>query len=146
MGFTYANIKLINTVEASIAKKGIIEPTAVKSMDINILVDSGAIDLCINEEIRAQLDLDLVEKPKVRLADGTLIDLEIVGPVTVKFLNRQTTVNALVLPGNADPLLGAIPLEGMDVIIDPLDQMLKLPPSRPNNPVRILAGINSKSI
>ncbi|MDX2189843.1 MAG: clan AA aspartic protease [Bacteroidota bacterium] len=140
MGFTYANIKLINTVEAAIAKKGLIPQNEAKSMDISILVDSGAIDLCINEEIRAQLNLDLVERTTARLADGSLIDLDIVGPVTVKFLNRQTTVNAVVLPGSAEPLLGAIPLEGMDVIIDPLDQKLKLPPSRPNKPVRILSG------
>ncbi|MFN0048906.1 MAG: hypothetical protein ACKVOU_07280, partial [Cytophagales bacterium] len=76
-----------------------------------------------------------------RLADGSLIPVEIVGPVTVKFLNRQTTVNAVVLPGNVEPLLGVIPLEGMDVIIDPIDQQLKLPPSRPNKAVHALHGL-----
>ncbi len=141
MRFTHANIKLINTIHVALVNKGYKNAEEAKSLDVNILVDSGAIDLCINEEIKMQLELDLIEITTARLADGSLIEVEIVGPVTVKFLNRQTTVNAIVLLGNAEPLLGVIPIEGMDVIIDPIDQMLKLPPSRPNKAVHALHGI-----
>jgi clan AA aspartic protease len=141
MGFTYANIKLINTDDIALVRNGYKKADETRNIDLNILVDSGAIDLCINEEIRIQLELELVEKTTARMADGSLIPVEIVGPVTVKFLNRQTTVNAVVLPGNVEPLFGVIPLEGMDVIIDPIDQQLKLPPSRPNKAVHALHGL-----
>lgn len=141
MGFTHANIKLINTDDVALVRNGYKQKDQVRELDVDVLVDSGAIDLCINEEIKGQMDLATVENTKARLADGSLVDVEIVGPVTIKFLNRQTTVNAVVLPGNAEPLLGAIPLEGLDLIIDPLDQKLKLPPMRPNKSVRILAGL-----
>jgi hypothetical protein len=55
----------------------------------------------------------------------------VVGPIIVKFKNRTTTCNALVLPGNAEPLLGAIPMEEMDVLIHPLRQEMIVNPAHP---------------
>jgi hypothetical protein len=40
-------------------------------------------------------------------------EYDFVGPVVIKFKNRQTVYNALVLHGDNEPLLGAIPLEDM---------------------------------
>ncbi|MBC7923775.1 MAG: clan AA aspartic protease [Ferruginibacter sp.] len=131
MGFTYATIQLLNTGDIEVARRGYIPKGEIRRMEVTALVDSGAIDLCINETIKQQLGLTVLETHSVKLADGTERLLEIAGPVDVRFLNRSTTVRAIVLPGDNEVLLGAIPLEGMDVIIDPLDQQLKLPPDRP---------------
>lgn len=91
--------------------------------------------LVINENIQHQLDLKTIEKKDAELADGTLTDVEIVGPVEVGFKNRRTTVDAVVFPGkDVEILLGAIPLEGLDVQIDPKNQQLILPPDRPYVP------------
>ena len=38
----------------------------------------------------------------------------------------------MVLPGDSEPLLGAIPLEEMDVLIDPLRQELIVNPEHPD--------------
>jgi len=53
-------------------------------------------------------------------------------------------VDALVVPGNAEVLLGAIPLEGMDVLIDPNKQELVLPPTRPYIAGTILKGVRKR--
>ena len=61
-----------------------------------------------------------------------IVECEIVGPVEVRFKNRATTCGALVLPGDSEPLLGAIPLEDMDVLIDSRRQELIVHPDHPD--------------
>ena len=67
-----------------------------------------------------------------QLADGTLVQLEVVANVEVRFANRRSNVDALVLPGDAGPLLGAIPMEDMDVLVDPLRRQLIVNPEHPD--------------
>ncbi len=131
MGLIYADIELINADDVAFAKRHIIGDEEVKRMHVNLLVDTGAYNLCINEDIQAQLELPFVEKRKGQLANGSIEEYDMVGPVVVKFKNRQTVCNALVLQGGNEPLLGAIPLEDMDVLIHPLRQELIVNPEHP---------------
>ncbi len=131
MGLTYADIELINSGDLALAKRQIIHIDEVKRMQVSMLVATGAYNLCINESVQAQLDLPFIEKRKGQLADGSIEEYDLVGPVVVKFKNRQTVCNALVLRGDNEPLLGAIPLEDMDVLIHPLRQELIVNPEHP---------------
>ena len=65
------------------------------------------------------------------MADGTIVEYNTVGPILVKFKNRTATCNAFVLNGNAEPLLGAIPIEEMDVLIHQQRQELIVNPEHP---------------
>jgi clan AA aspartic protease len=131
MGLTYAEIELANAGEIYLAQKGYILPENVKKITVKALVDSGAYMLAINESIKLQLDLPKLEEQIAELADGSKLKLEIVGPVEVRFENRSTTCRAMVLPGDTEVLLGAIPLEDMDVLIDPRQQRLIVNPASP---------------
>jgi len=131
MGLTYADIELINAEDLGLARKYIISDEEVKKLQLNILVDTGSYNLCINETIQSQLDLPFLEKRKGQLADGSIHEYDLVGPIVLKFKNRQTVCNALVLSGDNEPLLGAIPLEDMDVLIHPLRQELIVNPDHP---------------
>jgi len=128
MGLVYAEIELINGDDLALARRGIIAVDEVKRMKVSALVDSGSYMLAINENIQEQLQLPVVEKRKAQLANGEIVECEVVAPVELRFKNRQTTCRAMVLPGDAEPLLGAIPLEDMDVLIDPLRQQLIVNP------------------
>jgi clan AA aspartic protease len=132
MGLTYADIELINAGDIAMARKFVIGDDEIKRMNINILVDTGAYNLCINETIQEQLDLPFLEKRKGQLANGSIEEYDLVGPIVLKFKNRQTVCNALVLKGENEPFLGAIPLEDLDVIIHPLSQQLMVNPDHPN--------------
>ena len=134
MGLVYADIELINGDDLALRRRGIIEEKEIKRTNIRAMVDSGAYMLAINETIKNQLELPVIDRSPAVLADGSVIQLEIVGPVEVRFANRRTTVDAMVLPGNNEVLLGAIPLEGMDVLIDPLRQQLIVNPEHPIKP------------
>jgi len=113
------------------ARRFFIAEDEVKRLHINILIDTGDYNLCINETIQAQLELPFIEKRKGQLANVSIDEFDMVGLVVLKFKNRQTVCNALVLNGDNEPLLGAIPLEDMDVLIHPLRQELIVNPDHP---------------
>jgi len=131
MGIVYADIKLINSTDADLSERGDIPSDKVRQVEVKALVDSGAITLVISDAIANQLDLRVKDRANVELADGTHTKCDLVGPVDIRFKNRRTSCLALVFPGANEVLLGVIPLEGMDVMIDPNSQQLVLPPDRP---------------
>lgn len=131
MGLVYADLELISGDDLALYRRGFITEAEIKRMRVAALVDSGAYMLAINDYIKEQLDLPVLEEQTARLADESEIRVEVVGPVEVRFENRSTTVRAIVLPGNAEPLLGVIPLEDMDVVVDPKQQRLIVNPESP---------------
>lgn len=131
MGLIYAEIELINGDDLVLSRKHYIGEEEIKRMHVNMLVDTGAYNLCINESIQEQLQFPIVEKRKAETADGRIVEMDVVDNVQVRFRNRATTCRAMVLPGNSEPLLGAIPLEDMDVLIHPLRQELIVNPEHP---------------
>ena len=115
MGLVYADITLINGDDLAMVRRYKIGEDEVRKMQVNMLVDTGSYNLCINEEIQSQLQFPVVEKRNGETADGRVIECDVVDNVQVRFKNRATTCRAMVLPGSCEPLLGAIPLEDMPV-------------------------------
>ena len=64
--------------------------------------------------------------------NGEIISCDVVGPIELKFKNRSSTCRAMVLPGDSEPLLGAIPMEDMDLVVIPLTRKLAVNPENPN--------------
>ncbi|WP_207496301.1 aspartyl protease family protein [Aridibaculum aurantiacum] len=131
MGLVYAEIELINGEDLALARRHIIGEEEVKRMRVSALVDTGSYMLAINENLQEQLQLPVVEKRKAQLANGSIVECDVVAPVELRFENRATTCRAMVLPGDSEVLLGAIPLEDMDVLIHPLRQELIVNPDHP---------------
>jgi clan AA aspartic protease len=131
MGLIHANIELLNGSDFMKSREGLLSDGEIRRLNVRMNVDSGAIMMAINEKIKEQLGLPVLETRPAQLADGSIVQLAVVGPVEVRFANRQCTTRALVLPGEAEPLLGAIPMEDMDVIIDPRLQQLIVHPDHP---------------
>jgi clan AA aspartic protease len=131
MDLVYAEIELINGEDLALSRRHFIGEDEIKRMTINILVDTGSYMLAINESIQEQLQLPVVEKRKAQLANGHIVECDVVAPIELRFKNRQTTCRAMVLPGDVEPLLGVIPLEDMDVLIHPLRQELIVNPEHP---------------
>ena len=97
---------------------------------VTALVDSGALHLCLPEHIRIQLELEEIDKKEVTLADDSRRLVPYVGPVEIRFRNRVGFAGALVM-GN-QVLLGAIPMEDMDLVVIPATRRLDVNPSSPN--------------
>jgi len=131
MGLIYSEIELTNADDLALSRRGYLQKHEVRKMKVKALVDSGSYMLAINESIKIQLDLPKIDEQMGELADGSKQKFEIAGPVHIRFENRQTTVHAVVLPGDAEPLIGVIPMESMDVLIDPKQQKLIVNPASP---------------
>lgn len=131
MGRVYADIKLINGEDEVIARRNIIGHEEIREMQVKMLVDTGSYNLCINEEVQEQMQFPVVERRKAVTADGRILECDVVGNVEVRFKNRATSCRAMVLPGSNECLLGAIPLEDMDVLIHPQRQELIVTPDHP---------------
>jgi clan AA aspartic protease len=114
------------------AKRHLIGEEEVRQMTVTMAVDNGAYMMTINETIQAQLGLSFIEKRKAIMADGSVNEYDVVGPIQVKFANRTATCSAMVLQGDNEPLLGANPMEEMNVIIHPRRQELLVNPEHPN--------------
>ena len=132
MGLVYADIELINGEDITRFKDNLIQEEQIRRVTAHMMVDSGATMMAINQTIKAQLGLKKKRTQIARLADGSPLSLEVVGPIEVRFANREATVNALVLSGDTEPLLGAIPMEEMDVVIHPTANQLVVHPDHPN--------------
>jgi len=134
MGLVYAEIELLSVDDLALSRRGFLPREEVKRIRIKALVDSGAYELVINEDVKQQLDLPVLEERIAKLADDSERLVELVGPVEIRFENRSTVVRAMVLPGASEILLGAIPMEGLDVVVDPREQRLIVNPAYPNIP------------
>ena len=132
MGLVYADIELINAIDLGLVRRYKISEEEVKRMRVNMLVDTGSVYMCINETVQEQLQLDIIEKRKGQLADGRVVEYDVVGPIEVRFENRRCVVDAMVLPGDNELLLGAIPLEDMDVMVHPYRRELIVNPEHPH--------------
>ncbi len=131
MGLVYADIELISVDDLVLHRRGFIQQEDIKQIKVRSLVDTGAYMLSINDNVRNQLDLPLIERQLVTLADETQLEVEIVGPVEIRFENRRTTCDAVVLPAAKDVLLGSIPREDMDVLVNPKEEKLVVNPKHP---------------
>ena len=130
MGHAFAEITLSNPRQSDLA------PVAVKA-----LADTGALMLCIPEHIAIQLKLETESEREVSVADGRKIKVPYVGPIRVSFQNRFCFVGALVL--GDEVLLGAVPMEDMDLVVLPGKREIAPDPARSNIPharVKLLAG------
>ncbi len=102
------------------------------------LVDTGSLHLCIPEHIAIQLELEELYKREVTTADGKKHLVPYMGPISLNFQNRACFTGALVL--GDEVLLGAVPMEDMDVLISPARQALIVNPESPNIAMSVAKG------
>ena len=111
---------------------------ALQPLQVKALADSGALHLCIPEHIALQLELEELYRREVTTADGKKHVCPYVGPIEVKFRNRGCFTGALVL--GDEVLLGAVPMEDMDIILSPSRREVIVNPENPNIAVSIAKG------
>jgi predicted aspartyl protease len=129
MGQIHEEITLKNAVDVGMGKYGLISEEKIRETTVQALVDTGAITLVINEGLRKQLGLEIQERREASFGNDTKAVCALTGPVEVHWKDRSTVCQALVTADlwsdeTGGVLLGAIPLEGMDLMVNPVDQKL----------------------
>lgn len=127
MGITYTDLRLGNSARPDL-----------EEINAQALVDTGALHLCIPEHLAMQLQLVPLKQREVQTADGKSHLIDYVGPIKVSMLGRECFTGALVM-GN-QVLLGAIPMEDMDLIVEPARMRVTVNPLSPNIPMSLAKG------
>ena len=130
MGVIHATVRLSNPVDRSLAP-----------IDSAALAEPGAPHLCIPEHVALQLALAEQDKREVTLADGSKRLIPYVGPIRVQFGDRQCFVGGMVM--GDEVLLGAIPMEDMDLVVRPMTREVTVNPASPNIPSAVAKGYSA---
>ena len=124
MGTVYAEITLKNAGDAIRVKENLITEPEVRRTTVTAIVDTGAATLFITEAVCQQLGLVTEGERSARTASGARIACKVTEPVDIQWKERSTSCRAVVMPGAENILLGAIPLEDMDVMVNPAGREL----------------------
>ena len=143
MGIVRTEITLINDVDTCNVERGFIKKDEVRKMTVEAIVDTGAWTIVINEETREKLGLLDKGFGEATLADGKKEEYPMAGPLEIRWKNRRFTCDALVIPDAPDILLGAWPLEMMDLTINPKREIVGVHGDRE---LHYLVGVRGKIV
>jgi clan AA aspartic protease len=121
MGHIFAELQLSNPRKPEL-----------RHISVKALADTGALMLYVPEHLAIQLELEPESTREVTVADGRSLQVPYVGPIKVHFQERICFVGALVL--GDEVLLGAVPMEDMDLVLSPSQQKVSVNPASPNIP------------
>ena len=124
MGMVYAEITLKNAGDVTAVERGLDKEQDIRQVTVQAVVDTGAATLVISEELRQELGLQMRGTGYARQADNKRILVNVAETVEVHWKNRRMTCEPWVFSDSGKVLLGAIPLENMDLIVDPAQQIL----------------------
>jgi clan AA aspartic protease len=124
MGTFKEEITLENILDRGFAERGYIKKSEIRALKVDAMPDTGAWTLVINEDVRQKLGLTIEETSQSTLADGQANTYDVTEGVKIRWKNRSTVLPAVVVPNSRDILLGALPLEAMDLMVDPVHQRL----------------------
>ncbi|HMF41872.1 MAG TPA: clan AA aspartic protease [Polyangia bacterium] len=128
-------IKLTNDYDLTQAEAGTLDANKVRSVEIEALVDTGATMMMLPADVVEQLGVPIRGHRKVRYADSRVEEVPWVGQIKIEIRGRDTLISALVGPAGSTPLIGQIPLEEMDFVVDPKSRELRPNPASPDAPV-----------
>jgi len=124
MGNVYAEITLKNMRDDAYAKGGHIKEDDVRTATVRAMVDTGAMTLIISEDLCQQLGLEIRSLREVSMANDQTEVAKVTEPVELHWKDRDYISTAWVIPGLSEPLMGLLPLEYMDLMVDPVNQTL----------------------
>lgn len=125
MGIIHVNVKLSNPQRAEL-----------QPVEVEALVDPGAVTLCLPQHVRLQLNLEEADRREVTVASGKKEVVPYVGPVKVTCFGRSCYTGALVLGDRV--LLGSVPLEDMDLVVSLTKRQVMVNPESPDIPSAIV--------
>jgi clan AA aspartic protease len=135
MGVVMTKLTLWNNTDLDNAERGLIPPEAVRTAEVEAVVDTGATQLVIPIDVCRRLGLRPGRAVPVTLADGRVIDMTYMTSLHISILGREMNCDALASPEGTTPLIGQIPLEALDLVVDPRSREVRTNPAHPDGPV-----------
>ena len=134
-------MKLSNVGDRLAAERGLLDPRAVRALEVEAVADTGAIGLVVPEEVVEALDLPVIRYAPAQTSDGRTQLLPVVTGIFLELLDRSMSTDAFVVPRGAKVLLGAVQLEWLDLVVVPKTQEVIANPLHPNGPEGFLLRV-----
>ena len=141
MGKVMQRIKLTNSYDEDAVTRGHLGVAEVRTTEIEALVDTGATMMVLPADAVSHLGLLPAGRRKVRYADGRVAEVPWVGGIRISILGREAIISALVEAAGTTPLIGQIPLEELDLLVDPKSRELLVNPASPDAPLLDLLSV-----
>lgn len=132
VGRVVVDVEITNNDDEANLRSGFIKPDKVRRAVVPMLVDTGATTMTLPEELIKKLGLTVIKEVTSRFANGQSSIRKIYGAVHLSIMGRDTVSYTLASPPGVPALLGQIPLEGLDLMVDSKRQ--KLVPGHPESP------------
>jgi len=124
MGLVQAEITLKNLEDETCVRLGLLKQQDVRTATVTAIVDTGAMYMVIPEELNQKLGLRITGEKTAHIANGQRVKSKITESVKVQWKDRDIVVPAMIIPGSEKILFGAMALEGMDLMVDPVNQQV----------------------
>jgi len=124
MGHVNTQITLKNIRDIFKAKDGIIKEPEIRQATVDVMVDTGSTTLIINEKLFQQLGLSAMGEREITFANDEKAVCKLTEPIEIHWKDRFVAMSALVIKDASEFLLGVLPLEGMDLLVDTVNQTL----------------------
>jgi hypothetical protein len=118
MGEVIVNLKLENTADRTNVRNGLIKEADVRTLETKAVADSGAAMLVLPQDQVEALGLHVVGNVIVEYADERKEERPLARGVTIYVNGRNANVDCIVGRPASEPLLGQVPLEIMDLLVD----------------------------
>jgi clan AA aspartic protease len=132
MGKVMTKLILENVVDRGNADSGLLSREQVRRVEVEGLVDTGAVMLVLPQNVADALGLPMAERRTATLANGSTCEVGRVTGVRVEILGRDMTTDALVVPTGATPLIGHVQLEVLDLVVDSRNREVRTNPRSPD--------------
>jgi predicted aspartyl protease len=124
MGKVMVTAKIENLEDLYRVKQGVLRADQVRTVDVtDAVVDTGATILSLPKRLIEQLGLERYRTRRVRTVAG-VVEIAICEAVRLTVQGRDVTTDVAEVPDECPVLIGQIPLEGLDFVVDPTGQRL----------------------
>jgi predicted aspartyl protease len=118
MGRVTVTAMIENSGDLYMVEKGALAADQVRRIEVNdALVDTGATNLSIPKRLIQQLGLVPFRSRVVRTTAGTA-NFQVYGGVRLTIQGRDCHLDVVELPDDCPVLIGQIPLESLDFVVD----------------------------
>jgi clan AA aspartic protease len=133
MGEVRVKVRLTNAGDEVMAQRGFIRPAEIRSLEVEAVVDTGAVRCVMPAKVADALGLGIAGQRRAQYADGRSEEVNVTQPVRIELEGRPTYEDCLVL--GDEMLIGQTALESTDLFVDCVNGRLVPNPAHPNTVV-----------
>lgn len=131
MGEVRTRVTLENQGDRVLAEAGHLDIARVRRVELEALVDTGAVMTLLPQDVVEALGLPLDGNIIVTLANEDRVELARARFLSLTIGGRQMDTDCRVGPPQCEPLVGQLVLERLDLIVDPIRRVISPRPESP---------------